>query len=67
MCAKVLQQCLTLCNTMDGSLAAFSVHGILWARILDWVTVPFSRGTSQPKDQSRISLVSYTGRQVLYH
>ena len=36
-----LQSCPTLCNPMDCSLLGSSVHGILWARILEWVTVPF--------------------------
>ena len=37
MHAKLLQLCLTLCDPMDGSLPAFSVRGILQARILEWV------------------------------
>ena len=41
---KVAQSCLTLCDPMD-----CMVHGILQARILEWVTVPFSRGSSQPR------------------
>ena len=40
---KVAQLCLTLCDPMD-----YRVHGILQARILEWVTFPFSRGSSQP-------------------
>ena len=44
-----------------------SVHGTLQARILEWVAMPSSRGSSQPKDQTHISCVSCTGRQVLYH
>ena len=43
--AKLLQSCLTLCNPMD-----YTIHGILWARILEWVAFPFSRGSSQPRD-----------------
>ena len=42
---KVAQSCLTLCDTMD-----YTVHGILQARILEWVAVPFFRGSSQPRD-----------------
>ena len=42
---KVAQSCPTLCNPMD-----YTVHGILQARILEWVTFPFSRGSSQPRD-----------------
>ena len=47
---KVTQSCLTLCDPMD-----CTVHGILQARILEWVAVPFSKGSSQPRDQTRIS------------
>ena len=45
---KVIQSCPTLCETTD-----CTVHGILQARILEWVVLPFSRGSSQPKDQPR--------------
>ena len=40
------QYCLTLCNLMDYNLPGSSVHGILQARILEWVAIPFSRGPS---------------------
>ena len=50
MCAKLLQSCLTLSNPMDYSPPGSSVHGILQARILEWVAKPFSRGSSQPRD-----------------
>ena len=43
---KVDQGCPTLCNPMDCSLPVSSVHGILQARILEWVAMPFSRGSS---------------------
>ena len=46
VCAKLLQLCLTLCDPMDCSLPGSSVHGILQARILEWITVPSSRGSS---------------------
>ena len=42
-------------------------HGILQARILEWVAIFFFRGSSGPRDQSHISYVSCIGRQVLYH
>ena len=45
----VTQSCPTLCDPMDYSLPGSSVHGILQARILQWVAIPFSRGTSQPQ------------------
>ena len=45
----VTKSCLTLCNLLDCSLLGFSVHGILHARILEWVAFPFSRGPSRPR------------------
>ena len=45
---------------MDYSLTGSSVHGILQARILEWVAMPSSRGSSQPRDQISVSCVSYT-------
>ena len=59
--AKLLQSCPTLCNPMDYSPPGSSVHGILQARILEWVPKPSSRGSSQPRDQTRVSC---TGRRV---
>ena len=50
--AKSLQSCLTLCNPMDSSLPDSSVHGILQARILEWVAMPSSRGSSKPRDET---------------
>ena len=50
---KVTQPCLTLCDPMD-----YSVHGILQARILEWVAFPFSRGSSQPRDQTQVSRIA---------
>ena len=49
---KVLvpQSCLTLCESVDCSLPGSSVHVILQARILEWVAIPFSRGSSRPRD-----------------
>ena len=49
--AKTLHLCPTLCNLMDCSLPGSSVHGILQARILEWVAISFSRGSSQPRDE----------------
>ena len=45
---KLTQSCLTLCDPMDYTLSSSSVHGILQARILKWVAVPFTGGSSQP-------------------
>ena len=50
MCVKPLQLCLTLCNPMDCSLPGSSVHGILSARILDWVAMPSSSGSFPPRN-----------------
>ena len=47
---KVVQSYSTLCNPMD-----YTVHGILQARILEWVAVPFSRASSQPRDWTQVS------------
>ena len=57
-----LQLCPTLCDAMDHSLPGFSVHGILQARILEWVAMPFSRGSFQPRVGGLVSYVSYIGR-----
>ena len=48
VCAKSFQSCLTLCDAVDGSPPGSSVHGILQARILEWVAIPFSRDLSDP-------------------
>ena len=47
-----------LCNPMDCSPSGSSVHGILQARILEWVAISFSRGFSQPKDRTQISRIA---------
>ena len=48
--SEVAQSCPTLCDSMDYSLPGSSVHGIFQARILGWVAISFSRGSSQPKN-----------------
>ena len=53
----VVQLCLTLCNPMDCSLPGSSTYGILQARILEWVAISFSRGSSWPRDQTCISYI----------
>ena len=53
--SEVAQSCPTLCDPMDCSLPGFSVHGILQARVLEWFTISFSRGSSQPRDRTWIS------------
>ena len=48
VCCEITQSCLTLCNLRD-----YTVHGILQARIREWVAIPFSRGSSQPRHQTQ--------------
>ena len=55
VCAKPLQSCLTLCDPMGCSPPGSSVHGILQARILEWVAMPSSRESSPPSGQTRVS------------
>ena len=54
---EVAQSCLTLCDPMDCSLPGSSLLGILQARVLEWVAISFSRESSQPRDQTRISCI----------
>ena len=56
--SEVAQSCPTLCNPMDCSLPGFSIHGIFQARILEWVAISFSRGSSQPRDQTPVSRIA---------
>ena len=65
MPAKLLQSCPALCDPMDCSPTGSSHCGILHARIPEWVAVPSTRGSSWPRDWTRISHVSCIGRQVL--
>ena len=50
---KVAQLCPTLCNPKD-----YTGHGILQARILEWVAFPFPRGSSQPRDRPQVSHIA---------
>ena len=54
----VLQTCPTLCDPMDCNPPGSSVHGILQARILEWVAIPFSRGSSRPGDRTWVSCIA---------
>ena len=67
VCAKSLQPCLTLCDAMDCSPPDSSVHGNLQARILEWIAMPSSRGSSRPRDRTHIPYVSCPGREILYY
>ena len=56
---SIAQSCLTLWDSVDCSFLGSSVHGILQVRILEWVAIPFSRGSSQSRDWTWVSI---TGR-----
>jgi len=55
--SEVAQSCLTLCNPIDCSLQGSSLHWILQARVLEWVAISFSRGSSRPRDQIQVSRI----------
>ena len=58
MLYEVAQSCPTLCDPMDCSLQCSSVHGIIQARVLEWVAISFSRGSSQPRDRTWVSCIA---------
>ena len=69
-CVLVIQSCPTLCKPMDCNLPGSSIYGILQARILEWFAIPFSRGSSRPRDQTWVSctaggLLSHQGSPYL--
>ena len=63
-CSLVVKPCPTLCNPMDCSPPGSSVYGISQAKILEWVAISFSRGSSWPRDWTPVFSI---GRQILYH
>ena len=66
--SEVVQSCPTLCDPVDCGLPGSSVHGILQVGILEWVAMPSSRGSFQPRDREPASLTSNMHwQQVLYH
>ena len=65
--ARLLQLCPTHCGSTDHSLPGSSVHGILQARILEWVAMPSSGASSQSRNWTCVSHVSCIGRQALNH
>ena len=67
MCAKSLQLCPTLCDPMDCSPLGSSVHRIFQARMLEWVAISSSRGSSQPWDWTCISCVFWVADGFLAH
>jgi len=64
---QVTWSCPTLWDPVDSNPSRSSVHGILQARILEWVALPSSRASSWPRDQIHVSYTSCIGRQILYH
>ena len=62
VCAR---SCLTLCYPIDCSPPDSYVHGLFQAKILEWVAISFSRGSSQPRDWTHVSCVSCIGRKIL--
>ena len=65
--AKSLQLCLTLLTPWTIAHLGSSAHGVSYVRILEWGAISFSRGSSQPRDQTHRSYVSCIGRRFLYH
>ena len=65
--ANSLQSSRILCNPRDCSPPGSSVLGILQARILEWVAISSSRGSSRPRDWTHVSYISCIGRWALYH
>ena len=61
------QSCLTLCDPMNCSPPGSSIHGIFQARILEWVAISYSRGSSPPRDRTHVSCSSCVSRRMLYH
>ena len=74
LCSWKMCACLFSCSAVSDSFVTpqdcsppgSSVHGIFQARILEWVPVSYSRGSSQPRDQTHVSWVSHIGRWILY-
>ena len=67
LCAgSTAQSCPTLWNPMDCSPPVSSVHGILQARVLEWVAISFSRGSSWSRDRTRVSWISCIGRWIFF-
>ena len=55
---KLAQSCPTLCDPMDCSLSGTSVHGIFQARVLEWIAIALSRGSSRPRDRTWVSCIA---------
>ena len=66
-CVCCTQSCLTLCDPVAYSPPDSSSHRILQARMLEWVAISYSRGSSQPRNRTCLSCICFIGRQILYH
>ena len=64
---QLLSRVQLFCNPMDCSPPSSSVHGISQARMLEWVAISFSRGSSRLRDGSQVSCITCIGRQILFH
>ena len=62
--SEAAQSCPTVCDPMDCSLPSSSIYGIFQARVLEWVAISFSRGSSQPRDQTQVSRIA--GRRFTF-
>ena len=67
MTGEIAQSCPTVCGPVDCSLPGSTVHGIIQERILEWVAISYSRGSSPPRDGTQVSYVSRMGRWIVYH
>ena len=56
--SEVAQSCPTLCDPMDCSLSGSSIHEIFQARVLEWIAISFSRGSSQPRNRTQVSRIA---------
>ena len=66
VCMLAAQSCLTLCDPIDYTSLGSSVYGIFQARILEWVAIPFSRGSSQTRDRTQVSHIAGRFRYFKY-
>ena len=64
---SVTKPCLTPCDPMDCNPLGSSVHGISQSRILEWIAISSSRGSSWPRNWTHISCITCIGKQILYH
>ena len=58
MRSEVAKSCMTVCDPIDSSLPGTFIHGIFQARVLEWVAISFSRGSSLPRDWTQVSSIA---------